>query len=122
MSLILVAEDNYMNLELMLTILGANSYETLSATDGLMAVELARKHSPDIILMDINMPGADRYEALSMLKQDDLTGAIPVIAVTGNATQDDIQQMQARGFVATVCKPYRIDELLSTISNFLPAR
>ncbi|HAJ77220.1 MAG TPA: hypothetical protein DCM64_12295 [Gammaproteobacteria bacterium] len=121
MPVILVAEDNHMNLELMLTILRENGYETLEAADGLAAFELARKNLPDLILMDINMPGTDGNEALDMLRQEQLTSTIPVNAVTGNATNDDIEQMQARGFAATVCKPYRIDDLLATISDFLKA-
>jgi two-component system, cell cycle response regulator DivK len=120
MKKILIVEDNPMNLELLATILGVNDFEVLSADGGKISIEVARTERPDLILMDLQMPGVDGYAALSSLRSDDLTRNIPVIAVTGNAMQHDIDRIESSGFDDYILKPYKIDELISTVREALP--
>jgi len=117
MKTILVVEDNELNRELMNTILSTNGYEVLSADNALSAVDIARESLPNIILMDIKMPGIDGYGALDLLKEDALSRDIPVIAVTGKSTPHDIEKIRSRGFDDYLGKPFRIHQLLSVVND-----
>ncbi len=117
--LILVVDDNMMNLELLVTILNANGYKTLSTGSGLEALELAKENRPDLILMDIQMPEVDGYMALDMLRKEQTTHDIPVIAVTGNGMARDLERVANCGFDQYVVKPYKIKAILATIQEFL---
>ena len=121
MTTILIVEDDPLNRELAEAILDAHGYDKLSVDNGEDAVRLAKSTRPDLIFMDIHMLGVDGYMALAMMRADEATRCIPVIAVTGNATHDDRLRMVANGFNDIVTKPYTIDTLLGTIEGVLNA-
>ncbi len=118
---ILIAEDNSLNLELLSTILLANNFNVVSAGNGIEAISVARSEQPNLILMDIQMPGLDGYEALAALRADPNTKHIPVLAVTGNAMSHDLSKIGESGFDGVVNKPFRIHELLQAIRLVLPS-
>ena len=112
---ILVVEDNEKNMKLFRDVLGARGYRTLEATTGGEAVELAMEQAPDLVLMDIQMPGVDGVEALRRLRADERTAAIPVLAVTAQAMQGDRERFLAEGFDGYLSKPVNVRELIGTV-------
>src|SRR5215831_12277726 len=86
---------------------------------GLEAINLAREEQPDLILMDIRLPGISGFDVTRLLKQDNQTKAIPIIAVTAFATQGDETTARESGCAAYITKPVNVDELLRTIEFFL---
>jgi two-component system, cell cycle response regulator DivK len=112
---ILVVEDNEKNMKLFRDVLLATGYRTLEATTGGMAVELAAEHRPDLVLMDIQLPGMDGVQALRRLRADERTAAIPVLAVTAQAMHGDRERFLAAGFDGYVSKPLNIHELIGTV-------
>lgn len=117
---ILIAEDNDLNLELLTTILEAHNYSLVAARNGNEAVSIAKSQLPDLILMDIQMPGLDGHGALQALRSQPKTAHIPVIAVTGNAMPHDLNKIADSGFDGIVNKPFRIDELLQAMRAVTP--
>lgn len=117
---ILCIDDNELNLELIENIFNQEStYTLISTTEVFKGIKIAEEQQPDIILMDINMPEMNGYEALDVLQKNKTTHDIPVIAVTGNATKDDIENGQTAGFKRFITKPFRIKELLDAIDDIL---
>ncbi|CAN7581427.1 ATP-binding protein [Pseudoduganella sp. LjRoot289] len=117
---ILYVEDNPANLKLVEEIISFRpDLRLLSAPDGHLGVELARAHLPDIILMDINLPGMNGLDAMRVLRADSRTGAIPVIALTANAMPRDIEKGVAAGFFRYLIKPINIDEFTEAINSTL---
>lgn len=116
--LVLVAEDNPSNYKLVEVIL-RNSYDLLHAENGQEAVELYRKHRPSVVLMDINMPVMDGYEALSQIRQFDPSAR--VAALTAYAFESDRQRMQEVGFDKCLSKPLSIDILKQTVAELAAA-
>src|SRR5437016_815248 len=96
--LILIVEDNEKNQKLVRDLLQVKSYRTLEAGTGELGVELARRHTPHLILMDIQLPGLDGVAALGQLRAEPTTASIPVIALTAFAMHDDTQRFLAAGF------------------------
>lgn len=119
MKKILIVEDNKLSRELLETILDFNGYQRLSVDGGELGVELARTESPDLVLMDIQMPEMDGYTAMRHIKQSDETSHIPVVAVTGNATPADRERMIGEGFNDIIIKPYLIDDVLNVVRRFV---
>ena len=120
--LILVVEDNEKNMKLFRDILGATGYRTLEATSGERAVELARSQEPDLVLMDIQLPGIDGVEALARLRGDERTAQVPVLALTAQAMEGDHERFLSAGFDAYVSKPVDIAELVATVRRHCDAR
>ena len=116
---ILVVEDNPLSLVLMKQLLRANGYEILETPAGLQAIEIARDEQPDLILMDVRLPDICGLDATRLLKQDDLTKTIPIIAVTALATPEQKKEALESGCDAYVAKPITLDNLLRTIEPFL---
>lgn len=115
-STLLYVEDNPANLALVEDIMAAQTdFCLLTARDGFAGVELARLAQPDIILMDINLPGMSGVEALKAITQDPLTTHIPVIALSANAIPQDIENGLEAGFFRYLTKPIRINEFLCTL-------
>jgi two-component system cell cycle response regulator DivK len=112
-----VVEDNEKNLKLFRDVLQASGYHTLEATTGGQAVELATRHDPDLVLMDIQLPGVDGVEALDRLRADERTASIPVLAVTAQAMRGDRNRFLRAGFHAYLCKPVDIGELISLVEE-----
>ena len=117
---VLYIEDNPANLMLMEKILERMSgVDLISAHNAELGLEMAEAQIPDIILLDINLPGMDGYEALERLKINEKTSSIPVIAVTAQATKADIAKGHSAGFVSYITKPIQVPELIKTIEENL---
>jgi CheY-like chemotaxis protein len=91
----------------------------LSARDGSTGIALARAHLPDVILMDINLPGISGIEALNILRNDPVTMHIPVIAISANAMLSDIERGLEVGFFRYLTKPIKIDEFMDALDEAL---
>lgn len=102
---ILIVEDDSQNLKLISTVLQARGYTTLEATDGKQGVDMARAKMPDLIIMDIQMPVMDGFEAISILKADPVTKSIPIVALTAFAMQGDRENCMEAGFNDYITKP-----------------
>ncbi|MGI4717794.1 MAG: ATP-binding protein [Janthinobacterium lividum] len=121
--LLLYVEDNPANLRLVEEIVRFRTdLRLLSAPDGHLGLSLARAHQPEVILMDLNLPGMSGIEVLRQLRADPLTAAIPVIALTANAMQRDIERGQAAGFDRYLTKPIDIDKFTEAINSTLAQR
>ena len=120
MRTLLYVEDNPANLELVQQLLARRSdLRMLSAADGNLGIEFARAHQPDVILMDINLPGINGLDAMKILRADPLTAHIPVIAVSANALPRDIEMCIAAGFFDYLTKPIMLDKLVRKIDSAL---
>jgi len=119
MSLILIVEDNEKNLKLVRDVLQVKGYETIEAGTGEDGIRLALERKPDLILMDIHLPGMNGIEALGALRANPATAAIPVIAVTASVMQQDRKQITEAGFDAYVGKPINLKEFLDAVRSAL---
>ena len=122
MSLILIVEDNEKNMKLVRDVLTVKGYTTLEAGTGEDGLVLARERKPDLILMDIQLPGMSGIEALKILRADRATSAIPAIAVTASVMQQDRKHITEAGFDAYLSKPLDLKEFLSTVRRVLDER
>jgi len=116
---ILIVEDDRLSMTLLSDFLSAHGYTVLKTSEGLEAINLARDEQPDLILMDIRLPGISGFDVTRLLKQDNQTKAIPIIAVTAFATPEDETMALESGCAAYITKPVNVDELLRTIELFL---
>lgn len=116
---ILIVEDNELNLKLFNDLLEAHGYETLETREGLKAIDLARKHKPDLILMDIQLPEVSGLEVTKWLKEDDELRKIPVIAVTAFAMKGDEEKIREGGCEAYISKPISVTHFIDTIKQIL---
>src|SRR5271155_3196835 len=119
MARVLVVEDNPTNLTLATFLLQSVGHTVLSARDAEAGLTLARAERPNLILMDIQLPGMDGLEATAQLKGDDLTRAIPVIALTALAMKGDEERIRAAGCDGYIAKPMRYQEFLATVATQL---
>jgi two-component system cell cycle response regulator DivK len=117
--LILIVEDNEKNLKLVRDVLQFRGYQTLEATTGEDGVRQARARTPDLILMDIQLPGMDGITALKLLRQDPATRGIRVMAVTASAMTQDRQTILAAGFDAYQSKPINVKGFLEAVQELL---
>jgi len=115
---VLIAEDNGMNMELVKDILILNGYETVGASTGAEAIRLVATEKPDIVLMDLHMPGMDGMTAMRILKSDEAYREIPVLALTAAAGRAETEDVLARGFDGCVVKPINKELLLNEIRSF----
>jgi len=118
-SVILVVEDNAKNLKLVRDVLSADGYEILEATTAEDGIELADRHLPDLVLMDIQLPGMDGIEALQVLKGGVRTGTVPVVAVTAFAMGEDHERALAAGFDGYLEKPISLGLLRAEVHGFI---
>ena len=114
---ILVVEDNEKNMKLFRDVLVATGYRTLEATTGSEAVDLASEHTPDLVLMDIQLPDLDGVQALRRLREDQRTAGIPVLALTAQAMRGDRERFLAAGFDGYLSKPVDVRELIGTVRD-----
>lgn len=119
MGTVLVVEDNPANMTLAVFLLTNAGHQVLTATDAEAGLALARAESPDLILMDIQLPGMDGLEATMLLKRDEATRAIPVIALTALAMKGDEERIRAAGCDGYIGKPMRYKEFLASIASHL---
>jgi len=116
---ILVVEDDQISLALLKQLLEVHGYEILETPEGLGAIDIARNEQPDLILMDIRLPDICGLEVTRLLKQDEQTKAIPIIAVTALATPEYEKKGLESGCDAYIAKPITLGNLLRTIESFL---
>jgi two-component system, cell cycle response regulator DivK len=119
---ILIVEDNPISLTLFKQLLKAHGYEVLGTREGLQALDLAREEQPDLILMDIRLPDITGLEVIRLLKQDDQTKTIPIIAVTALANPEYEKKGLESGCDAYIPKPITLGNFLGTIESFLNIR
>ena len=119
MSLVLIVEDNEKNLKLVRDVLQVKGYATLEATTAEDGIRLAVEKKPDLVLMDIQLPGMNGIEALAVLRADPATARIPVIAVTASVMQQDRKLITEAGFDAYIGKPINLKEFLATVRKSL---
>jgi two-component system cell cycle response regulator DivK len=119
MATILVVEDNEANLSLATFLLKSVGHTVISAQDAEAGMTLAREGRPNLILMDIQLPGMDGLQAISLLKRDDATRSIPVIVLTALAMKGDEERIRAAGCDGYIAKPMRYKEFLATIATQL---
>lgn len=119
MATILVVEDNAINMKLAVTLLQTAGHTVLTALDAETGLTMARSAQPDLILMDIQLPGMDGLQATTQLKSDDATRAIPVIALTALAMKGDEERIRAAGCDGYIAKPMRYEQFLATVAGQL---
>ncbi|SDE33961.1 two-component system, cell cycle response regulator DivK [Kordiimonas lacus] len=116
---ILIVEDNELNMKLFCDLLEAHDYETIQTRDGMAALDLAREHNPDLILMDIQLPEVSGLEVTKWLKEDEDLRKIPVVAVTAFAMKGDEEKIREGGCEAYIAKPISVGHFLETVKQFV---
>ena len=116
---ILIVEDNELNMRLFNDVLQASGYQTLQTGDGSEAVTLAEEHRPDLILMDMRLPGISGMEATQIIKARGDLRHIPIVAVTASALKGDEEKILAGGCDGFIAKPISIPTFLATVAQFL---
>ena len=121
-STVLVVEDNPLNLKLIRDVLGHAGYRVLDAGDAEQGIALARSERPDLVLMDVQLPGIDGIEALARLRADAQTAYIPVVALTALAMKQDRQRCLDAGFDGYLEKPVSVPALPGQVEALIGAR
>ncbi|MYM92180.1 response regulator, partial [Rugamonas sp. FT82W] len=117
---VLYVEDNPVNLTLVRELAGLRGgLALLSATEAATGLRLAREQRPDVILMDINLPGMSGNEAMALLRADPATRGIPVIALSANAMPQDVARSRQEGFLCYLTKPLSLDEFNAALDTAL---
>ena len=116
---ILYIEDNFQNRRLVKRLLSKKGYEIIEAEDGLQGIAIAAREKPDLILMDINLPGIDGMEATSRLKSSRDLSHIPIVAVTAQAMRGDRERIMAAGCDDYLQKPIDNEQLINTVRRFI---
>ncbi len=116
---VLVVEDNELNMKLFHDLLEAGGYNIVQTRNGLEAIDLAREHHPDLILMDIQLPEVSGLEVTKWIKEDDELRTIPVIAVTAFAMKGDEERIRQGGCEAYLSKPISVQSFLDTVKSYI---
>src|ERR671923_774223 len=116
---VLIVEDNELNMKLFHDLLEAHGYQTIETRNGIEALDLARKHRPDLIIMDIQLPEVSGLEVTKWIKEDDDLKSIPIIAVTAFAMKGDEEKIREGGCEAYIAKPISVVQFLETVDRFL---
>ena len=119
MATILVIEDNATNMKFAAMLLEQSGHRVLTAVDAETGLAVARNEQPDLILMDIQLPGMDGLAATALLKQETVTRAIPVIALTALAMKGDEERIRAAGCDGYIAKPMQYQDFLATVAAHL---
>jgi CheY-like chemotaxis protein len=117
---VLVIEDNPLNMKLVRVLLGAADFEVLQATDAEKGIALARESRPDLILMDVQLPGMDGLSATRVIRADSGLGEIPIVAITSFAMAGDDEKARQAGCTGYVTKPINTRTFLDEITKYLP--
>src|SRR6202043_1336321 len=115
---VLIVEDNELNMKLFNDLLEAHGYLTLKTANGVEAVELARSHRPDLILMDIQLPEVSGLEVTRWLKDDSQLSSIPIVAITAFAMKGDEERIREGGCEAYLSKPISVTKFLETVKTY----
>ena len=118
---ILVVEDSPLNMELVTDILEVHGYEVLQAREALTGIDIAVRNHPDLILMDVQLPGMDGLAAIKVLKGNTGTSTIPVVALTAHAMVGDREKAEAAGCNGYIVKPIDTRQFPKEIASFLNA-
>jgi two-component system, cell cycle response regulator DivK len=118
MKAILIVEDNEKNLKLLRDVLQVKGYRTLEARSGTEGLRLARAELPALVLMDIQLPDISGITALRQLRADPLTRAIPVVAVSASAMQEEQEKITASGFDGYIMKPIDLKSFLEQVQRY----
>ena len=116
---VLIVEDNPLNMKLFSAMVAAQGHQVLQATDGSHGLDLAQRQHPDLIIMDIQLPGMSGLDVTRMLKADEATRAIPIIATTAYALRGDEDNIMASGCDAYMAKPIAIAQFLELLETFI---
>jgi two-component system cell cycle response regulator DivK len=116
---VLIVEDNELNMKLFHDLLDAHGYRILQTKDGMEALDIARAHRPDLILMDIQLPEVSGLEVTKWLKEDESLRSIPVVAVTAFAMKGDEETIRQGGCEAYLSKPISVAGFIETVRRFL---
>ncbi|KAB2940929.1 MAG: response regulator [Hyphomicrobium sp.] len=116
---VLIVEDNELNMKLFHDILAAHGYATIQTRNGLEALELARRHRPALILMDIQLPEISGLEVTKWIKEDDDLRDIPVVAITAFAMKGDEERIRSGGCEAYISKPISVGHFLETVQRYV---
>jgi two-component system cell cycle response regulator DivK len=116
MSLVLIVEDNEKNMKLVRDILQAKGFETMEAGTAEEGIKLALERTPDLVLMDIQLPGMNGMEALKVLRAEPSTAKVPVVAITASVMTQDRQQIMDTGFDGFIEKPINLRDFLATVN------
>lgn len=117
---IMVVEDNDLNRRLFCDVLKANGFEVEPVADGAKVLDIARAVSPDLIIMDIQLPGISGVDLIEAAKQDMLLAQIPVLAVTAFAAKGDEERIRAAGAAGYLSKPVSIMPFMNAVNELLP--
>jgi two-component system cell cycle response regulator DivK len=112
---VLIVEDNELNMKLFNDLLEANGYQVVQTRNGLHALDLAKEHRPDLILMDIQLPEVSGLEVTKWIKEDETISSIPIIAVTAFAMKGDEERIRQGGCEAYISKPISVATFMQTI-------
>ena len=115
---VLIVEDNEMNMKLFVDILEIHGYKTVGTNDGAKALEVALEHRPDIILMDIQLPGMDGKQATRMIKANENLANTPVIAVTACTMKGDEDSFRSCGCSDYISKPFSLTNLIEIVEKY----
>ncbi len=118
---VLIVEDNELNMKLFGDLLEAHGYATLKTGNGIEAIELARAHHPNLIIMDIQLPEVSGLDVTRWLKEDENLRSIPVIAVTAFAMKGDEERIREGGCEAYLSKPISVAKFLETVRTYIGA-
>ena len=116
---VLIVEDDRLNMKLLNDLLQVQGYDTLQSVDGRDALQLATKHRPDLIIMDIQLPGISGLEHVKTLKADDMLKDIPVLAVTAFALRGDKEKILEAGCDDYISKPISVPHFLETVEKLI---
>ena len=116
---VLIVEDNELNMKLFNDLLEAHGYATVQTRNGMEAIDLARLHRPDLILMDIQLPEVSGLQVTQWIKDDEDLRHIPVIAITAFAMKGDEEKIRQGGCEAYLSKPISVVKFLETVRNYL---
>jgi len=116
---VLIIEDNELNLKLVRSMLQLGHFQVLEAGDAESGIQLAREHLPDLILMDIQLPGMDGLHATQIIRNDPVLVDIPVVALTSYAMQGDEQKATSAGCTGYIAKPIDTRNFLDILAGFL---
>ena len=119
---VLLVEDNYMNKVLVREILTLNNYEIIDARSGLEALKVIEVERPDVILMDMHLPEMDGITATRIIKSNEDTRSIPILAFTAAASESDKEELLNKGFDGYIPKPVEFKNLLEMISTALACK
>ncbi len=120
MAVILVVEDNPMNMELVTDLLHMHDHEVIQTTSGSEMLAQLKERTPDLILMDIQLPGMDGLELTRIIRSDPATKELPIVALTAHAMKGDEQRILEQGCSGYISKPIETRIFLDTVAKFLP--